>query len=635
MDPSRLPVALREVLPSTAGTLHQYELLKVLGQGGMGIVVHAKDTKLGRVVALKFMKPELARSPSARKMFLSEARAMAALEHGNIIRVYEVGEVQSVPYLAMEYLNGESLDRLLQRGFPFTMRQLVRIGYQVASGLQAAHAAGIVHRDVKPANVILELPRGNVKVLDFGLARSSQPFDKDINAGLGGEPESSGRVGSRGGISDAILVGTPGYLSPEQATDQSVDARSDLYSLGVMLFQLASGRLPIQADADAGSHIRADALVKLLTERPPSMSHVCPDAPETFTLLVDQCLERDPRKRPQTAREVCERLDEIYAQLEDTAGTAETIELVVEPRRSLKRPTRKFSRMRLAAIGSVAVVTLIGILSWALRVRDDESPRIRASEPIERKDAEKPIVVERIETRTSAGLLSRSPKSADPITMDDPDTNVPDALRSSVLIRASTGEGVDTYVEEGSRLDFSEERAIKVSRQKPSDSTPRRHAFLRFDLTNVEGRQPQVIDAYLLLTYQKQFRSEVPEFKVAVHVLRDDSPDANWEPSGQNRIRFDSNPVAVPKIDLVPAGTASGRFSAWNTSKTKTLIQHRNNNLTKQIQKDTDALLTLVITPEYTNNREAVFVSSEGSESLSPCLAIVMEPDPAAAKEQP
>jgi serine/threonine protein kinase/WD40 repeat protein len=272
--------------PGELGRLGPYRVLEVLGQGGMGVVFRALDPALERQVALKVLPPGLAGSAPARERFLREARAAARVRHDHVVTIYHVGEDRGTPYLAMELLAGESLETALHRG-PMSLAEVLRIGREAALGLAAAHEQGLVHRDVKPANLWLEAPAGRVKVLDFGLVRAG----------------SDGRELTREGA----VVGTPAYMSPEQARGRPVDARSDLFSLGCVLYRLAAGRPPFGGD-DVVSTLLAVAL-----DEPDPPGRVCPGLPPALAGLILQLLAKSPAGRPASAREVARRLAEIEA----------------------------------------------------------------------------------------------------------------------------------------------------------------------------------------------------------------------------------------------------------------------------------------------------------------------------------
>ena len=212
--------------PDEIGRLGGFRILKVLGAGGMGVVFQAEDPKLKRKLAIKAMLPSLAASGSGGKRFLREAQTAAAIEHDHIVPIHQVGEDRGVPFIAMPFLKGEPLDERLKREGALPVAEVVRIGREAAERLAAAHAVGLVHRDIKLANLWLEAPKGRVKILDFGLARATAQ-----DAGL---------------TQQGTIIGTPAYMAPEQARGDNVDARSDLFSLGVVLYRLCCGKQPFQ-----------------------------------------------------------------------------------------------------------------------------------------------------------------------------------------------------------------------------------------------------------------------------------------------------------------------------------------------------------------------------------------------------
>src|ERR1051325_995290 len=212
--------------------ISHYRVLRPLGAGGMGEVLLAEDTALERSVALKLMSAELAKDSTQRKRFRTEARAASGLSHPNICVIYEVGETNDArPFLAMEYIEGQTLDALMRQRRP-VLREVLDIGIQIAEALEAAHARRIVHRDIKPANIMLDR-RGAVKVLDFGLAK------RFAENGLNDTTALSASLTQTG-----TLIGTPSYMSPEQVLGREVDHRSDLFSLGVVLYELVAGQKP-------------------------------------------------------------------------------------------------------------------------------------------------------------------------------------------------------------------------------------------------------------------------------------------------------------------------------------------------------------------------------------------------------
>ena len=277
-------------IPGMPERLGPYRLVKPLGNGGMGVVYLAEDTQLGRRAAVKVMRPEMAAyDPRAYERFLREARAAAAVRHDNVVTVYHASEENGIPYLAMELLRGTSLSAYLAKGPPPTIPVATRLGREIAEGLAAAHAKGLVHRDIKPANIWLEAPNGRVKVLDFGLARAAGPD----------QPGPDRLTGS------GLVVGTPGYMSPEQARGIPLDERTDLFSLGVVLYLLCTGKEPF-----AGTNPTA-VLTALAVDRQKPARELNPKVPDALSELIDRLLEKKPEDRPPSAAEVAKALRQI------------------------------------------------------------------------------------------------------------------------------------------------------------------------------------------------------------------------------------------------------------------------------------------------------------------------------------
>ena len=268
--------------PGLLGTLAHYEVIEVLGQGGMGIVFKALDPALNRYVAVKVMAPQLAVVAAARKRFAREARAAAALSHEHVVAIYAVDEYRGLPYLVMPLVVGESLQSRLDRSGPLELTQILRISMQIASGLAAAHAQGLIHRDVKPANILLENGVERVKITDFGLARTVD------DASL---------------TESGILVGSPQYMAPEQARGEPLDPRSDLFSLGGVLYAMCLGRPPFRAPTALA------VLKRVCEDAPRPLREVNPDVPDWLAAIIDKLLEKTPEARYQTAAEVASILE--------------------------------------------------------------------------------------------------------------------------------------------------------------------------------------------------------------------------------------------------------------------------------------------------------------------------------------
>jgi hypothetical protein len=267
------------------GRLGPYRVLRVLGYGGMGIVFLAEDPRLRRPVALKAMRSRLSADAAARARFIREGWAAAAVEHEHVVAIHHVGEDRGVPYLAMQLLHGETLDaRLLRVGRP-PLAEALRIGREVAAGLAAAHAQGLIHRDIKPANIWLEADDDRVKIVDFGLARAAVESVHLTQTGA--------------------IVGTPGYMAPEQARGRSLDARCDLFSLGCVLYRMCYGEAPF-----AGKD-RLSTLLAVVRHQPRPPRRAQPEAPPELSHLIMRLLAKDPTRRPPSAREVVAALEEI------------------------------------------------------------------------------------------------------------------------------------------------------------------------------------------------------------------------------------------------------------------------------------------------------------------------------------
>ena len=283
----------------TGTTLGHYQILARLGAGGMGEVYRALDTKLGRDVALKVLPPALANDPARIERFKREARVVASLNHPHIVTLYSVEESDGVHFLTMELVEGETLEaRLAATGLP--LAQTLDLAWAIADALTAAHGKGIVHRDLKPANVMLTSEH-RVKVLDFGLAKwSPGPSGSGFeDTGLLGSAETIAQTGA------GIVMGTVPYMSPEQVEGKSVDHRSDIFSLGVMLHEIAAGRRPFEGASPAA------LLSSILRDQAPDLRVVKPDTPPAFAALVARCLEKNPERRAQAAREVRDDVEAI------------------------------------------------------------------------------------------------------------------------------------------------------------------------------------------------------------------------------------------------------------------------------------------------------------------------------------
>ncbi|HWA99024.1 MAG TPA: serine/threonine-protein kinase, partial [Pirellulales bacterium] len=267
--------------PRYLGRLGQYRVVSVVGQGGMGIVFRAFDAVLNRDVALKVLSPHLAHEAIARERFAREARAAAAIDHENVMPIYAVSEAAGLPCLVMPYLLGRSLAEKLERTGRLPLVEVLRIGMQTALGLAAAHERGVVHRDIKPSNLLLEASEERVKIADFGLAT--------VLDGV-----SLTQTGT--------LAGTPEFMSPEQAHEARVDTRSDLFSLGSVLFLMVTGQSPFRAVTPLAT------LRRVCDDVPPRVTELSTEATAWLAAVIERLLQKDPADRYQSAAEVAESL---------------------------------------------------------------------------------------------------------------------------------------------------------------------------------------------------------------------------------------------------------------------------------------------------------------------------------------
>ena len=273
----------------TAGThLGPYEILSSLGAGGMGEVYRGHDTRLGRFVAIKVLPAAFASDPDRLARFEREAKAVAALSHPNILAIFDSGVEETQAYVVTELLDGETLGERLQSG-ALPVRKAVELAVQIARGLAAAHAKSIVHRDLKPANIFL-LADGQIKILDFGLAK----------------PISTGTDTTAAPVTDpGSILGTAGYMAPEQVRGQAVDARTDLFAFGALLYEMLTGQRAFKRDT------AAETLTAILKDNPPELTGSRPNLSPTLERIVRHCLEKNPAERFQTARDVAFALEAL------------------------------------------------------------------------------------------------------------------------------------------------------------------------------------------------------------------------------------------------------------------------------------------------------------------------------------
>jgi urea transport system substrate-binding protein len=322
------------------GRLGSYRILRLLGAGGMGMVFEAEDLGLQRRVALKLLRPEMAADLQNRERFLREARAAAGVPHDHIVTIYQVGQVNDVPFLAMQYLEGRNLENHLVEVEKLELSEVLRVAREIAEGLAAAHAHGLIHRDIKPSNIWLERPAGEpgvasscgrVKILDFGLARRDSGVSRLTETGM--------------------IVGTPGYMSPEQARSLPLDHRSDIFSLGCVLYWMLTGAIPFDGENTLA------VLSALALDPPRPVEELNAEVPLPLAALIHQMLEKNPANRPTSARAVADYLHAL-----EQGRSPEQPPPSLPPRASASKQGPPSGRRRTLVLGGAAAVALLALL---------------------------------------------------------------------------------------------------------------------------------------------------------------------------------------------------------------------------------------------------------------------------------
>lgn len=403
------------------GLIDGYDVIEKIGEGGMGVVFRARDPKLQRDVAIKLLAPELAVDETSHDDFLHEARALAAVRNPHVVQIFAVDEFKGMPYLVMECIEGVTLAQRINSQGSLPIEDVTRIAMQIATGLTAVHAHGMTHRDIKPANVMLESGSGNVKIADFGLAHTTS------NDQQSGRPH-----------------GTPHYMSPEQATGEPVDARSDLFSLGTVLFSMCTGESPFQAETTAST------ITRVCKQIPPKLRSVNPSTPAWFSDLVCRLLEKDPAKRIQTA-------DELLR--------------VIAEHTERKRSRTGVAALSILAVFCVAVLSLIGsewqgwtnVTGWfnnaSLVDTSRDGPRV-GGQTNQNSDPAQPV-----------DDLPRNLTPMDILSNDEWTWSAPKAVRSTsgrgtiTISPCLAGDGLALYFSQFAFRDKERERDIWVCRR--------------------------------------------------------------------------------------------------------------------------------------------------------------------------
>jgi len=340
--PTETLESAKEELTTGSTFAGRYQIIEELGKGGMGKVYKANDTKINEKIALKLIKPEVAADKKTIERFSNELKFARKIRHNNVCQMYDLNEEKGTHYITMEYVRGEDLKRLIRKMGQLSVGQVIPIAKQVCDGLAEAHRLGVIHRDLKPQNIMVD-EEGNARIMDFGIARS---------------------ITGKGITGAGVMIGTPEYMSPEQGEVKEVDQRSDIYSLGVILYEMVTGRVPFEGETPLG------IAMKHKSEMPKHPKELNAQIPDDFNLVILKCLEKEKEKRFQSA-------GEVHSELEKIEKGIPTTERVVPKRKPLtsKEITIKFGlkKMLIPSLAIVALAILVVII-WQVIPRKETVP---------------------------------------------------------------------------------------------------------------------------------------------------------------------------------------------------------------------------------------------------------------------